>query len=67
MRCKHCHKEIILVPSAAERAAKDVTGKTAAHYTSLFDYHSECTLELRRQSTEALMRYHRETNQGSVL
>lgn len=67
MKCKHCHKEIILVPSAAERAAKDVTGKTAAHYTSLFDYHSECTLELRRQSTEALMHYHRETNQGSVL
>ena len=67
MKCKHCHKEIILVPSAAERAAKDVTGKTAAHYTSLFDYHSECALELRRQSTEALMRYHRETNQGSVL
>ena len=59
MKCKHCHKEIILTPSATERARKDVTGKTAAEYTAIFDYHSECTLELRRKSTEALMRYHR--------
>lgn len=60
MKCKHCHKEIILIPSAAERARKDVTGKTAAEYTAIFDYHSECTLELRRTSTSEMMRYHRE-------
>lgn len=47
MNCKHCHKPIILVPSAAERAAKDVTGKTADHYIRQFEYHAACTLALR--------------------
>jgi hypothetical protein len=47
MNCKHCHKPIVLVPSAAERAAKDCTGKTADYYTRQFDYHAACTLELR--------------------
>lgn len=64
MKCKHCHKEIILVPSAAERARK--AGGRAEDYTAIFEYHSECTLELRRKSTEVLMRYHRELNQGKV-
>ena len=47
MNCKHCNKPIILVPSASERAAKDVTGKSAKYCESLFEYHSECQLYLR--------------------
>lgn len=42
MKCKHCNKEVVLVPSAAERAEKDVTGKTAKYCTSLFPYHAGC-------------------------
>lgn len=55
MKCKHCGKEVVLVPSAAERAKKDVTGKTAAYYTSLFDYHAECTLKMRAEGVRELM------------
>ena len=44
MNCSICNKPIHLSPSAAERAAKDVTGKTAAYYTSLFRTHTECEL-----------------------
>lgn len=47
MNCKFCGKPIVLVPSAAERARSDVTGKTAAYYTSLFTYHSACWLDKR--------------------
>jgi hypothetical protein len=50
MNCLHCYKPIVLIPSAAERAAKDVTGKTAECYTKLFQYHTECTLLLRNKS-----------------
>lgn len=67
MNCLHCHKPIVLVPSAAERAKKDVTGKTAEYYTRQFDYHAACTLELRAESTSALMKYHREQNKGRLL
>ena len=45
--CTFCGKPIVLVPSAAERAAKDVTGKTAAYYTSLFTSHSDCLMLYR--------------------
>lgn len=55
MKCKHCGKEVVLVPSAAERAKKDVTGKTAAYYTSLFDYHTACTLKSRAEGVRELM------------
>lgn len=50
MNCLHCHRPIVLVPSAAERAAKDVTGKPASYYAGLFTYHAACTLELRKQA-----------------
>lgn len=62
MKCKHCHKEVVLVPSAAERAKKDATGKTAEYYTSLFEYHAECTLKLREESTKELMQRMRNGN-----
>lgn len=56
MKCLHCHREIVLVPSAAERAAKDVTGKSAAYYTGLFQYHEACTLELRKTHMTTLLK-----------
>jgi hypothetical protein len=55
MKCKHCNKNIILIPSAAERAAKDVTGKSAKYYASLFPYHADCELALREQKTRELI------------
>ena len=55
MNCLHCGKPIILIPSAAERAATDVTGKTASYYTELFTYHAKCTLQLRCYSLSKLL------------
>lgn len=54
--CSICGKPIVLVPSAAERAAKDVTGKTAAYYTALFDTHAQCVLDKRSAEATALLR-----------
>lgn len=54
--CLHCGKPIVLVPSAAERAAKDTSGKPASFFTNLFDYHAACTLELRQKSTRQLLK-----------
>lgn len=54
--CTICGKPIVLVPSAAERAAKDCTGKTAAYYTGLFTEHADCTLAKRAAGASALMR-----------
>lgn len=56
MLCTLCSRPIVLVPSAAERAAKDVTGKTASYYRGLFTAHSECQLKARAESTSELMR-----------
>jgi hypothetical protein len=56
MSCTICGKPIVLVPSAAERAAKDVTGRPASYYTGLFRQHSDCFLEQRAHDTTALMR-----------
>lgn len=54
--CTICGKPIVLSPSAAERAAKDVTGKSAAYYTNLFTEHSECTIAKRNAETLELMK-----------
>lgn len=56
MNCTICGKPIVLVPSASERAAKDVTGKSAEYYTSLFRTHSHCMLAKRSADTSDLMR-----------
>lgn len=56
MNCTICGKPIVLVPSAAERAAKDVTGKPASYFTSLFTEHSLCAVRKRQADTLALMR-----------
>jgi hypothetical protein len=55
MNCTICKKPIVLVPSAAERAAKDVTGKTAAYYTGLFTEHAECALRKRSEEVTLLL------------
>lgn len=62
MDCIHCNKPIILVPSAEERAAKDIAGNSVAHYNKLFREHTECALLKREEDTIALMR---RQNQGS--
>lgn len=56
MNCTICGKPVVLSLSASERAAKDVTGKSAAYYTSLFTEHSQCVINKREQETAALMR-----------
>jgi hypothetical protein len=64
MNCTLCGRPVVLKPSAAERAAKDVTGKPAAYYTSLFTEHAECTLRQRQDDTERLIRSY--TKRGAV-
>ena len=49
MYCTICGKRVVLIPSAQERAAKDVTGKTADYYTKLFPRHSACELNKRKE------------------
>lgn len=56
MNCSICGKPIVLNPSAEERAAKDVTGKSAGYYRSLFTEHTECALTKRNNDTLTLMR-----------
>lgn len=56
MNCTICHKPIVLVPSAEERAAKDVTGKSAAYYRGLFTTHTECQLKARAEGVSELMK-----------
>ena len=57
MNCTICNKPIVLRPTAAERAAKDVTGKSAAYYTSLFTTHSACAVAKRgREVSELIVR-----------
>lgn len=54
-KCIHCGHEIVLVPSAAERARK--YGGTPAYYTGLFISHSHCEVEARNKSVrEAIER-----------
>lgn len=55
-RCTICGERITLVPTAEERAAEDVTGKSAAYYRSLFTEHAACTLAKREQETLRLLR-----------
>lgn len=54
--CIICGKPIILIPSAEQRAAKDVTGKSAEYYRNLFTVHSTCTLLKRAEETMDLVR-----------
>lgn len=56
MKCIHCSKPIVLVPSAEERAAKDVTGKSADYYRNLFNEHADCALAKRKAETSKLIK-----------
>ena len=53
MKCKHCQKEIVLIPSAAERAKK--FGGTPEDYTNLFQYHAPCALEVSAKGAADLI------------
>lgn len=46
MKCSICGEEIVLSPSAKERAER--YGGAASHYTRLFTTHAECVLAQRR-------------------
>jgi len=52
MNCTICGKPVILVPSAAERAAK--YGESPMYYTRLFPQHTDCFLQRRKEETSAL-------------
>lgn len=54
MKCSICHKEIVLSPSASERAKK--YGGRSSDYTKLFTEHTECALKKREADTLELMR-----------
>ena len=56
MNCTLCGKPIQLDPSAAERAAKDTSGKPARYYTNLFREHTNCLLKKRSEDASELMR-----------
>ncbi len=58
-RCLICSKPIVLIPTAAERAAKDVSGKTAQYYLDLFTIHAECQLKKRSSEAAELIRQNR--------
>ena len=52
MKCRICNTEIVLVPSAAERA-RNLGGKPS-DYTKLFTMHDKCALAERAKSTSKL-------------
>ena len=54
MKCTFCGKEIVLIPSAAERARK--YGGDPSDYTKIFTEHRECALKKRESDTSALIR-----------
>ncbi len=54
MKCTICGKNIVLIPSAKERAAK--YGGKPADYTALFTEHAACTVEKRERETLELIR-----------
>jgi hypothetical protein len=56
VNCLECGKPVVLVPSAAERARTDVTGKPASYYTKLFPRHAACIVAKREKETLELMR-----------
>ena len=53
MKCAICNQDIILVPSAEERAKK--YGGTAQFYANLFTVHGECQVRKNRQDSKELM------------
>ena len=54
MNCTLCNKEIILIPSARQRAER--LGGKPSDYTRLFTEHATCTLVKRKVDTDALVK-----------
>jgi hypothetical protein len=52
-KCTICKQDIVLVPSAAERAKR--YGGKASDYTKLFTEHAACVLKKRNDETRALI------------
>jgi hypothetical protein len=63
MKCTICSKEVVLIPSARERAAKH--GGKPADYTKLFTTHAECAIAKYNDETLALMRQIRQQHEES--
>lgn len=55
MNCSICGKPVTLVPSAQERAKKDVCGNPASYYTAILTTHADCALAQSRQETSDLL------------
>jgi hypothetical protein len=53
MKCEICKKEVVLVPSASERAKKN--GESPGYYTRLFPVHTQCQQERNKQRVSALI------------
>lgn len=53
-KCAICGKDIVLVPSAAERAHK--TGESPKYYIELFTSHGKCQVEQRNRDVRALIK-----------
>ena len=53
MKCNICGKEVVLIPSAKERAEK--YGNTPSFYTKLFPTHAQCALDKREADTLKLI------------
>lgn len=54
--CTICGRPIVLVPSAAERAAR--YGGKPSDYTALFTTHPDCAVEKREWETRELIARH---------
>ena len=67
MDCSICNKPIVLVPSAAERAARDISRNPASYYTRLFTSHSSCFLTKREADTREMMRKIRERAEAETV
>lgn len=58
MNCTICHKPIILIPSAKERAKK--FGGKPEDYTKLFTEHDDCIIKKRQKDTSELIKRNRQ-------
>ena len=54
MTCRHCHKPVILQPSAKARSLQ--YGGAPREYTLLFPNHADCVVKAREQEAIDLLR-----------
>lgn len=53
MKCKFCNKDIVLIPSASERAKR--YGGKPSDYVKLFTSHPACAIEQQNKEVYALI------------